>query len=1154
MKKWLINIGVLFLWPVVLLAQNTTGAPLNLALPNFNQPNWGVPVNKNFTAINAAFGLSLPGIGSITPGTNVTCTPFVSGSCVGNVTINATGGGGGGTPASPNLSLQFNNGGSFGGSTALTTDSVHQALLMNVLNPTPNASVCTATPALCVVGLWNSPTQAQAQADPIGISIVPNFAYPGFDWGNPGPGGWSTQHGLFVNMNTYTRGISQTESSELFKYATGDSANYHYVFSYGGTTAQSDEGVSGESAQTIQLNNFYKGTVNGTQTTGAQSLTSAITTGGPTCDGCYLVNRTTGAITGGNFATSAIISAYTFDGTATFVFTAANALIVGQTVSVYAFPTSTWINFVGTVTAVSGTQFTLNVADVTHAPASATELGVVYFTAFPVTGTSAVAQQVAGVSLAPSSARGTVNTTMAVNPAANPLVYTATVDVTDVVSSFPTTANLVGCLTGGQPEQVLFTASAPSTGHQSVSITYRQPHGGSQIGEPTTLWYGGPCGYYIDQLQQTASSRGNGTLPSTYFVVGALDASHVVYAWNIHGGTGGNSFPTYTIPTPYNAVTRTGSTVTGTIAGGGSPAILNSQSAATVIASTNSAFLGTATSPTEVYTTGNPTGISFTQAGTNGDTANEIIVTLPVSFDAFNMYCGGEVTSPSTPSPGSPTTIHLEPNNCVWNGSDVIWNPPNPSFNGNGIFDVVQQYTPSNPGFSGGISMVISGSGIDGDYIPFNAQFTNSSDMYQGHGGTMVPPTFMNIQGDGGSQAGQPTTPLGTMFRIQNSGIGGAPVILVNSDEFGTNQTTQTLAQMENGSIRYYNPTATWYLNNLDVGNVTVHGSQNFPSAIATNSITLGDSTDIGIIKWSVGSVGVPIVANIQHCNLFSTDDFLGVNSANGNCSQAIGGYLPNGALGMGDLYALNSANLNNLQVGRGTPVNILSVVYSGVAGAVGRSYELTIENALGQEGNVGTGGTQFAAVANTATTLDGSHFVTITCPTALQYGLASGDIYVAYSQNISSGAWTRVGTCPVSSTLVDNGSAASVVGTPIYNANSSLATGGIILAPAAGGLQWLTDIYHPTTFSAGISQPTAGTISFDTGTPGNAGALLSATQLTLKPTVFSALPSCASGTEGSTRAVTDSTTNTWGATVTGTGTNHVLAYCDGTNWTVGAK
>jgi len=52
----------------------------------------------------------------------------------------------------------------------------------------------------------------------------------------------------------------------------------------------------------------------------------------------------------------------------------------------------------------------------------------------------------------------------------------------------------------------------------------------------------------------------------------------------------------------------------------------------------------------------------------------------------------------------------------------------------------------------------------------------------------------------------------------------------------------------------------------------------------------------------------------------------------------------------------------------------------------------------------------------------------------------------------------------------------------------------------------------------------------------------------------FSALPTCAAAYEGSIRAVTDSNTVTWGATVAGSSTNHVLAYCDGTNWTVAGK
>ena len=61
-------------------------------------------------------------------------------------------------------------------------------------------------------------------------------------------------------------------------------------------------------------------------------------------------------------------------------------------------------------------------------------------------------------------------------------------------------------------------------------------------------------------------------------------------------------------------------------------------------------------------------------------------------------------------------------------------------------------------------------------------------------------------------------------------------------------------------------------------------------------------------------------------------------------------------------------------------------------------------------------------------------------------------------------------------------------------------------------------------------------------------------TQLQLAPAVFSALPACSASVEGSTRAITDSSTVVWGATITGSSTNHVLGYCNGSNWTVAGK
>jgi hypothetical protein len=59
---------------------------------------------------------------------------------------------------------------------------------------------------------------------------------------------------------------------------------------------------------------------------------------------------------------------------------------------------------------------------------------------------------------------------------------------------------------------------------------------------------------------------------------------------------------------------------------------------------------------------------------------------------------------------------------------------------------------------------------------------------------------------------------------------------------------------------------------------------------------------------------------------------------------------------------------------------------------------------------------------------------------------------------------------------------------------------------------------------------------------------------LRIDPTAFGNLPTCASDTQGMLKPVSDSTTNTWGARIAGGGSDHVLAYCDGTNWTVAAK
>ena len=52
-------------------------------------------------------------------------------------------------------------------------------------------------------------------------------------------------------------------------------------------------------------------------------------------------------------------------------------------------------------------------------------------------------------------------------------------------------------------------------------------------------------------------------------------------------------------------------------------------------------------------------------------------------------------------------------------------------------------------------------------------------------------------------------------------------------------------------------------------------------------------------------------------------------------------------------------------------------------------------------------------------------------------------------------------------------------------------------------------------------------------------------------PKTFNQLMTCTSAVEGFELAITDSTTATFGATISGSGSNHVKAYCNGANWTV---
>lgn len=92
------------------------------------------------------------------------------------------------------------------------------------------------------------------------------------------------------------------------------------------------------------------------------------------------------------------------------------------------------------------------------------------------------------------------------------------------------------------------------------------------------------------------------------------------------------------------------------------------------------------------------------------------------------------------------------------------------------------------------------------------------------------------------------------------------------------------------------------------------------------------------------------------------------------------------------------------------------------------------------------------------------------------------------------------------------------------------------LVLDAVGALKW---------GSSGVATPDLSVVR------GAAGRADLASALRLVPVAFASLPTAA---EGAIASVNDSSTNVWGATIAGGGANKVLAYYNGTNWTVAAK
>lgn len=123
-----------------------------------------------------------------------------------------------------------------------------------------------------------------------------------------------------------------------------------------------------------------------------------------------------------------------------------------------------------------------------------------------------------------------------------------------------------------------------------------------------------------------------------------------------------------------------------------------------------------------------------------------------------------------------------------------------------------------------------------------------------------------------------------------------------------------------------------------------------------------------------------------------------------------------------------------------------------------------------------------------------------------------------------------------------------SLVGTNVFSNGITITEVVNFSGTARGYLQTTnSSVAIASTFNAAYT----GAPVFDLSTWSATAAPITATNtgFLISPVAFASLPACAAGLEGESRAVNNSNTATYNAAVAGGGTNHIVAYCNGTSW-----
>jgi hypothetical protein len=621
----------------------------------------------------------------------------------------------------------------------------------------------------------------------------------------------------------------------------------------------------------------------------------------------------------------------------------------------------------------------------------------------------------------PSTAWGYPNANMPNNPTDPhlPSTYDATYTVVGPVSG---TGYHTGYawLGGFYPERVIITevGALQGDGTQHVKYDYINPHYGLEA----ALIQGGTNGFELfDNLKNLPNST---AVP--FHVYGAIDATHLLVETIDYGTLAGYS--PYIAPMTITAVTRTGTTVTASF----DRSNINPASNYNLLANvdiqgcSDASINGTGTNA-RVNTN------ALTVTWTSMNSGNTICLSgatigySPGSVYGVNVYSGAAILSKG--GAVAPTTLTLEPNDIVWNSNDTLIDPHHPWFAGNTLRT---QATYPNPiGFARGLTSIMGGGGVSGNWEGLVNVNTNDCSMYVGCGGTLALPKSYFTSNEYDSHS-----PKGLYMDIGSRPIGGFPVFRIGpaEDDLGGTANVDPVQLISVEGVPTNSGRFTFYPSSTSFGGTgliaTGSGTETAPNGPVKGGLfsslgSLGCSNqNCGGIQFSLN--GTAQLGGMGICNSAQTTKDIFFST---QCTPAPGTTLINTAVMDTSTTSLNATAQLKQTAGQITLAHSIANdrPIGTVTGGSGtqRLYYYTIMFPTGEEGGQGV-----LATFSTAATLDGSNFVTFTCPAILQGNIPTGSVY-RVNYLVDSGHRVIIGNCPVGGTLVDNGSATTVTTTP---------------------------------------------------------------------------------------------------------------------------